>query len=165
LENVLRDWLRELGAGLSRTLRESRLNEMELDAFLREEALVRQVVDLSEEAIRATLLNTLRSRGWLHALSARAEAKKRALEEIGKDSVTTHTSGISPADLQAWFCRELAPGQLFTVSPEQLVARLGYDDPSTMSRALLREYYYRQYSTQKGITPPVLSLDDRNNFP
>ena len=165
LENVLRVWLRELGAGLSRTLRESRLNEMELEAFLREEALVRQVVDLSEEAIRAALLNTLRSRGWLHALSARAEAKKRALEEIGKDSVTTHTSGISPADLRAWFCRELAPGRLFTVSPEQLAARLGYDDPSTMSRALLREYYYRQYSTQKGITPPALSLDDRNNFP
>jgi hypothetical protein len=165
LENVLRDWLRERGSGMSKALRESRLGEMELDAFLREEALVRQVVDLSDEAIRATLLNTLRSRGWLHALAARAEAKKRALEEIGKDSVTTHTSGISPADLQAWFCRELAPGRLYSVSPEQLAARLGYDDPSAMSRALLREYYYRKYSTQKGITPPVPSLDDRNNFP
>jgi hypothetical protein len=165
LEKTLRDWLREQATGLRRALDENRLDEAGLAAFLREEAQVRKVAGLSEDAVAAALLNTLRSRGWLNALAERAATKQRILTQSGRTSATSQTTEISPLELHAWFCRQLVPGRPYSISPEQLAVRLGYADVSTMSRALLREYYFRKDSARIGITPPSVSLDEREDFP
>lgn len=144
-EKVLRAWLRERGVGLEEALAQSRISREELDAFLEEEVLVRWTAAAFGDAAQNQLIGTLRSHGWLSALIERAEAKQRALRDMGKEAATTQTSNISPAALVGWFWRQTFPDEMQMISFEALAARLGFADASDMTRALLREYLFSEY--------------------
>ncbi len=148
-ERALRDWLRERGIGLEEALEEDRLAESDLEAFLRDQVLVRWTTERLDPVVRDSLLGALRANGRLAPLIERAEAKRRALRSMGKEDATTQTSGQSPAALLGWFWRRTFPGQMQTLSPEILAQKLGFPDTSAMNKALLRDYLFSEYSRRK----------------
>lgn len=152
-ERALREWLRECGASFHKVLEENRLHEADLAAFVREEALVRWTSEAFMHVAHQHLLGTLRSRGRLAPLLARAEAKQHALRHMGMEGATTQTRDISPAALLGWFWRKKFPGQLQMMSPELIADKLGFPDESAMTRALLREYLFSEYCSDKSTVP------------
>ncbi|MET0532372.1 MAG: TfuA-like protein [Microvirga sp.] len=148
-ERVLREWLRERGIGVQRALDEDRLGEADLEAFVRDEALVRWTAEKFETAIHDNLFDALRARGRLAPLIKRAEVKRDALRSMGKEGATTQTSGQSPAALLGWFWRRTFPGQMQMMPPEILAQNMGFSDVSAMNRALLREYLFSEYERGK----------------
>jgi hypothetical protein len=144
-ERALREWLRDRGTRLQKALEDNRLGEPELDAFLRDEALVRWAAETFEHLACDNLINALRSHGRLATLIERAEAKRRALRTMGKEESTMQTSDKSPAALLGWFWRTTFPGQMQMIPAELLAQKMGFPDVSAMSRALLREYHFRKY--------------------
>ncbi|WP_445503485.1 TfuA-like protein [Microvirga sp. G4-2] len=159
-EKVLRAWLRECGMGLEEALEQSRISREELDTFLEEEVLVRWTAAAFGDVAQNQLIGTLRSHGWLARLIERAEAKQRALRDMGKEATTTQTGNISPAALVGWFWRLAYPGQIQTMSSEALAQRMGFADVSDMSKALLREYLFREHCEKQGISTRTHGLTE-----
>jgi hypothetical protein len=152
-EKALREWLRERGVGLEKALEVNRLGETELEAFLRDEVLIRWTAETFEHASHSNLLGALRARDKLAPFIERAEAKRRVLRSIGKEGATTQTSAQSPAALLGWFWRRTFPGQMQMMAPELLAHKLGFSDVSAMNRALLREYLFSAYDRGKRTGP------------
>ncbi|WP_457090211.1 TfuA-like protein [Microvirga sp. P5_D2] len=148
-ERVLREWLRERGMGLQKALDENRLGESDLEAFVRDEALVRWTTEKFETVIHDNLLGALRAHGGLAPLIKRAEVKRHALRNMGKEGATTQTSGQSPTAVLGWFWRRTFPGQMQMMPPEALAQKMGFPDVSAMNRALLREYLFSEYEGGK----------------
>lgn len=159
-EKVLRAWLRECGIGLEEALEQNRISRGELEAFLEEEALVRWTAAAFGDAAQNKLIDTLRSHGWLAPLIERAEAKQRALRDMGREATTTQTSNISPAALVGWFWRQAYPRQTQMMSSEALAQRMGFADVSDMNKALLREYLFREYCEELGISVKTSALTE-----
>ncbi len=157
-ERALRDWLKEHGMTVQTALEGNRLTESELASFVKEEALIRWTSEALAHAVHGNLLGSLRSRGRLAPFIARAEAKQRALRDIGMEGVTTQTRDISPAALLGWFWRKTFPGQMQTMPPEALAERLGFADETAMTRAFLREYLFSEYSNDKSTTANEVNL-------
>jgi len=145
MEQMLRSWLREQGAGLQEALEANRLGEDGLRTFLTEEVLARWAAASLDTAARNGILDALRSQGRLASLVDRAESKRRVLRMIGKEDATTQTGNIAPAALVGWFWQRTFPNELQTISSETLATRLGFSDRSAMTRALLREYLFSEY--------------------
>lgn len=141
-EKALRDWLRELGGGLEKALEESGLREAGLDAFIRDEALARWTAGRLDHAIRDNLIGALRARGKLAPFMRRAEAKRDALRNLGKEAATAQTSRQAPAALFGWFWRRTFQTRMQTMTPEALASELGFSDVSALNRAILREYLF-----------------------
>jgi hypothetical protein len=152
-ERVLREWLRERGLGLQKALDENRLGETDLETFVRDEALVRWAEEKFEFPTCDNLLAVLRAHGRLAPLVERAEAKRGALRNMGKEKSTIQTSGQSPAALLGWFWRRTYPGQMQMTPPDLLAHKMGFSDVSAMNRALLREYLFSKYCRGKSTAP------------
>lgn len=152
-ESVLREWLREHGIGFQAALERNRLDEPALEAFLRDQALVRWTAEKLDSVAQGNLLDALRAQGRLAPLIDRAEAKRNALRGMGKENATTQTSEQSPAALLGWFWRRTFPGQMQMMSPEILAQKLGFSNVSAMNRALLREYHFSEYRRSKSTAP------------
>jgi hypothetical protein len=148
-QRTLREWLRERGMGLQRALEENRLGESDLEALVRDEALVWWTAEKLESVIHDNLLDALRIHGKLASLIERAEVKRSTLRSMGKEEATIQTSGQAPTALLGWFWRRTFPGQMQMMPPEVLAHRMGFPNISAMNRALLREYLFSEYERGK----------------
>jgi hypothetical protein len=118
------------------------LSEEELAPFFWREFLVSRVKRGFESEVRARLIDELRLSGELVSCATRAAEKRGLLQGVTTAGPGLEETGLSAEDLWRWYFVD----HLGVPVPRDLCAyaRERGTDASTLARAVIREYLYRE---------------------
>lgn len=140
----LREFCQEHGLdrpeGLQRWLAANHLTQAQLEALLREEALVQLVLANRDHLVG--LFDLVRIRGLYGTLHARVLDKQRRLEAVGLLHANLDDVGLTVADLLQWHFARL--GAHVPADPKRYAQAHGFEGLPTFLQALLREYCYQR---------------------
>jgi YcaO-like protein with predicted kinase domain len=148
---AVRDWQMERGlrspAEVEAWLVREELTPERLAEALRPQAALRSILPLIQGDLIPHMLDVLRLDGNYSRLLARSRHKQEVLSAMGLDNPATSQSGAAESQALAWYFKE----RLRTAVPadlESYARYLGYVERRDLVRAVLREYWYLQYSGQ-----------------
>jgi hypothetical protein len=120
---------------------EQHLDRDQLARFMEEEARLRLIEELTDREVLSHLPDHLRATGAYGRLLARARDKQRALEAAGLHNPALADSGLTEAQLLAWYF-ETRLGRPVVADVAGHARSNGFRDEDAFRRAILREYLY-----------------------
>jgi hypothetical protein len=131
-------------AQLEHWIDDNGLTDEEFDALITDEARIKWVNDQAKIRSASCLLDQLRLSGEYPRLLTRAMAKDRVLGSLGLKTASPETAGITDTELLHWYFEELL-GENAPHDPDTYSRELGFANPDSFRRALLKEYLYRRF--------------------
>jgi hypothetical protein len=131
---------------LKRWQKENRLESVEFEELMIEEARLNWVRQRAQTVLANTLSQQLRVSGEYPRLLARAVTKEKALQTIGLKNPCLQTVGLTESELWRWHFEKVLR-QPVPADVAAYARNLGYAAPDGFRRTLVKEYLYHRFCT------------------